>query len=152
MTTQPTEFRLPVPDMADELMVAMDEIRDLKALIADMAATIEAQQTALEASLRNPGPRKGTAFEELPWTDAQRASKELEQAWSEFHAHRRAKRSTMTPHAAQLIVRNLATVSVAEAIAALNRSIAGGWTSVVIDRSQPDKRAARDAATDWGLA
>ena len=65
-----------------------------------------------------------------------------EEVAAAYVAHRRAKRSSLTDHAAGLIVKKLSGHPDPDAV--VNESIANGWTGVF-----PGRTLTRDQATHW---
>ena len=60
--------------------------------------------------------------------------------WKAYEEHRRKKRSSMTEHAADLILKDLEGIGLENAILAIEESMKRGWTGVFTDKFKAEKK------------
>lgn len=158
-------FRVPVPDperLADELMVAQDEIRKLKALVAEQDRLIAAQALALDCAVdKTRAARAAKALLtsaqlfEVFWDQYPRkaAKQSARKAWDKAVAKTEPKViiEAVRAFAASKAAENMQFVPYPGTWLNAARWLddRSEWNVQRGDKTVADKRADRDAATDW---
>jgi len=101
---------------------------------SDGNSTSPVMETSLKEN-RKTSKKKSNSNLNIVFPDSLK-SPEFETAWNEYVEHRRQLRKPLTPLAAQKQLAKLAAIGMARAIAAINHSIANGWSGIFEERQQ----------------